>query len=70
MSVSTTRAIRSQKRGTKSLKVQNILKSATSKRRNLGSMNEIYQAGRHGHLPEVEKENMDTLPDRVIGLSA
>jgi hypothetical protein len=33
-------------------------------------MNKIYQPNRHDHLSEVEKENMGTLPDRVIGLSA
>jgi hypothetical protein len=54
----------------KSLEIQNILKSVASRRRNLGSTDEIYQAGRHSHLPEVEKENTSTLPDRVIDLRA
>jgi hypothetical protein len=54
----------------KSLEVQNILKSTTSRRRKLGSMDEIYQTDWHNHLHEVEKENTGTLPNRVIGLSA
>jgi hypothetical protein len=33
-------------------------------------MDEIYQAGPNGHLPEVEKENTGTLPDQVINFNA
>jgi hypothetical protein len=39
-----------------------------TKRRNLGSTDEIYKVDRHGHLPEIEKK-IDTSPDRVIGPS-
>jgi hypothetical protein len=57
LSILTTRAIQPRNRGTKNLEVQNILKSTASRRRKLGSMDEIYQADQHGHLPEVEKKN-------------
>jgi hypothetical protein len=65
-SVSTTRTIWSQNQGAKSLEVSNILMSAASRRKNLGSMDKIYQADQHTHLPEVKKE---ILVHCLIGLS-
>jgi hypothetical protein len=52
------------------LEVQIILKSIVSRRRNLGSTDEIYQADQHGHLPDVKKEILIHCPIRVIKLSA
>jgi hypothetical protein len=63
--VSTTHAIRPRNRGMKSLEVQNILKSAASSKRNLGSTDEIYQADRHGYLLNVKKEILIHCPISV-----
>jgi hypothetical protein len=57
LSISTIRAIRTRNQGAKKFIVENILKSAASTRRNLGSMDGIYQTVHHGYLPEVEKKN-------------